>query len=160
MKSGAIARLADGGTLQFDLFDEKNLISLTSADYPGEQLVACRNPSLAKLRTEKRKELLAATMVELDRVKAMVMSGKLEGRDKIGVRVGRVIGKYKVGKHFDLDIKDGAFSFSVNAERVAAEAALDGLFLSVSWPIMCSGTCGKRPCSAWLRHDEAIAVRR
>ena len=129
LKSGAIAKLADGGTLQFDLFDERNLISLTSADYPGEQLIACRNPSLAKLRAEKRKDLLAATTVELDKVKAMVMNGRLEGRDKIGVRVGKVIGKYKVGKHFDLDIKDGAFDFSVNAERVAAEAALDGLYV-------------------------------
>ena len=129
LKSGAIAKLAEGGTLQFDLFDEKNLISLTNADYPGEQLVACRNPSLAKLRTEKRKDLIAATTVELDKVKAMVMNGRLEGRDKIGVRVGKVIGKYKVGKHFDFDIKDGAFDFSVNAERVAAEAALDGLYV-------------------------------
>ena len=129
LKSGAIAKLAEGGTLQLDLFDEKNLISLTSADYPGERQVACRNPSLAKLRTEKRKDLLTATTAELDRVKAMVMSGRLEGRDKIGVRVGKVIGKYKVGKHFDLEIKDGAFSFSINAERVAAEAALDGLYV-------------------------------
>ena len=129
LKSGAIAKLAEGGALQLDLFDEKNLISLTSAEYPGEQLVACRNPALAKLRTEKRKDLIAATSVELDRVKAMVMSGRLEGRDKIGVRIGKVIGKYKVGKHFDLDIKDGAFSFTVNAGRVAAEAALDGLYV-------------------------------
>ena len=59
----------------------------------------------------------------------MVIAGRLEGRDKIGVRVGKVIGKYKVGKHFDLDIKDGAFDFAVNAERVAAEAALDGLYV-------------------------------
>ena len=129
LKSGAIAKLAEGGALQLDLFDERNLISLTSADYPGERLVACRNPALAKLRTEKRKDLIAATTIELDRVKAMVMSGRLEGRDKIGIRVGKVIGKYKVGKHFDLDIKDGAFGFNVNDARVAAEAALDGLYV-------------------------------
>ena len=129
LKSGAIAKLAEDGTLQLDLFDERNLISLTHDDYPGERLVACRNPALAKLRTEKRKDLIAATTVDLDKVKAMVMSGRLAGRDKIGVRIGKVIGKYKVGKHFDLDIKDGAFSFSVNAERVAAEAALDGLYV-------------------------------
>ena len=129
LKSGAIAGLADGGHLQLDLFDEKNLISLTCPDYPGERLVACRNPALARLRTEMRKDLIAATTAELDKVKAMVMSRRLEGRDKIGVRIGKVIGKYKVGKHFDLDIEDGAFSFSVNAERVAAEAALDGLYV-------------------------------
>jgi Transposase DDE domain len=129
LKSGAIARLADGGALQLDLFDERNLIILTHADYPGERLVACRNPPLARLRAAKRQELLAATTTELDKIKAMVMAGRLEGRDKIGVRVGKVIGKYKVAKHFDLDIKDGAFSFAINTDRVAAEAALDGLYV-------------------------------
>ena len=129
LKSGAIAKLADGGALQLDLFDDRNLISLTSADYPGERLIACRNPALAKLRTGKRKDLIAATTAELDKVKAMVMRGRLEGRDKIGVRVGKVIKKYKVGKHFDLDIRDGSFGSDVNAERVAAEAALDGLYV-------------------------------
>ena len=129
LKNGAIAKLAEGGMLQPDLFDERNLISLTHADYPGERLVACRNPPLARLRAAKRQELIAATTVELDKVKAMVMAGRIEGRDKIGVRVGKVIAKYKVAKHFDLDIKDGAFSFAVNTERVAAEAALDGLYV-------------------------------
>ena len=129
LKSGAIAKLVDDKSLQPDLFDERNLISLTHDDYPGERLVACRNPALAKLRAEKRKGLLAATAAELDKVKAMVMSGRLAGEGRIGVRIGKVIGKYKVGKHFDLDIKDGAFSFGINAERVAAEAALDGLYV-------------------------------
>jgi transposase len=129
LKSGAIAKLADAGALQLDLFDERNLISLTHDDYPGERLVACRNPPLARLRAAKRTDLLAATAKELDKIKAMVMAGRLEGRDKIGVRVGKVIGKYKVAKHFDLDIKDGAFGFSVNDGRVAAEAALDGLYV-------------------------------
>jgi hypothetical protein len=129
LKNGAIAKLADAGALQLDLFDERNLISLTHADYPGERLVACRNPALAKLRAAKRLDLLAATARELDKVKAMVMNGRLEGRDKIGVRVGKVINKYKVGKHVDLDIEDGAFRFTVNDARVAAEAALDGLYV-------------------------------
>ena len=129
LKSGAIAKLADAGHLQLDLFDERNLISLTHDDYPGERLVACRNPALAKLRAEKRKDLIAATVRELDKVTAMVMGGRLAGRDKIGVRVGKVIGKYKVGKHFDLDIKDGSFVFKINEARVAAEAALDGLYV-------------------------------
>jgi transposase len=129
LKSGAIAKLADAGALQCDLFDERNLISLTHDAYPGERLVACRNPPLARLRAAKRTDLLAATAKELDKIKAMVMAGRLEGRDKIGVRVGKVIGKYKVAKHFDLDIEDGAFAFAVNADRVAAEAALDGLYV-------------------------------
>jgi DDE family transposase len=129
LKSGAIARLADGGQLQPDLFDERNLISLTSEDYPGERLVACRNPELARLRAAKRKDLITATERELEKVVGMVASGKLEARDKIGLRVGKVIGKYKVGKHFDLDIQNAAFTFSVNEKRVAAEAALDGIYV-------------------------------
>jgi len=129
LKSGAIAKLADDGALQLDLFDERNLISLTHVDYPGERLVACRNPPLARLRAAKRQDLLAATAKEFDKIKTMVMAGRLEGRDKIGVRVGKAIGKYKVGKHFDLNIKDGAFDYSVNEARVATEAALDGLYV-------------------------------
>jgi len=129
LKSGAIARLANAGQLQPDLFDERNLISLTSDDYPGERLVACRNLELAKLRAAKRQDLIAATTRELEKVAGMVASGKLLERDKIGLRVGKVIGKYKVGKHFDLDIQNAALSFSVNEKRVAAEAALDGIYV-------------------------------
>jgi hypothetical protein len=142
LKSGAIARLAGAGQFQPDLFDERNLISFTSGDYPGERLVACRNPELAKLRTSKRKELIAATERELQKVAAMVAAGRLAGRDKIGVRAGKVLNKYlrsssapcgsaplRVGKHFDLDIQDAAFAFSVSEERVAAEAVLDGLYV-------------------------------
>jgi len=129
LKSGAIAKLASAGQLQLGLFDERNLVSFTSEDYPGERLVACRNPDLAKLRAAKRKDLIAATARELGKVAVMAASGRLTGRGKIGVRVGKVIGKYKVGKLFDLDIQDAAFAFSVNEARVAAEAALDGLYV-------------------------------
>jgi len=129
LKSGAIGALVKAGHLQLGLFDERNLISFTSEDYPGERLVACRNPELAKLRAAKRQDLIAATERELQKVAGMVASGKLLGRDKIGLRVGKIIGKYKVGKHFDLDIKDAAFSFSANIDRIAAEAALDGLYV-------------------------------
>ena len=129
LKSGAIARLANAGQLQLGLFDERNLIGFTSEDYPGERLVACRNPELAKLRAAKRQDLIAATKRELQKVASMVASGKLLGRDKIGVRIGKVIGKYKVGKHFDLDIQEAALTFSVNERRVAAEAALDGIYV-------------------------------
>ena len=129
LKSGAIANLVDNGTLQLDLFDEKNLISLTHDDYPGERLVACRNPALAKKRAATRQDLIAATAVNLDKIKARVASGRLVGADKIGIRVGKVIGRHKVGKHFDLKIEDHAFSFDVNQERVSAEAALDGIYV-------------------------------
>jgi hypothetical protein len=129
LKSGAIAALVKAGQLQLDLFDERHLISFTSEDYPGERLAACRNLELAKLRAAKRKDLIAATERELSKVAGIAASGKLAGRDRIGVRVGKVIGKYKVGKHFDLDIQDAAFSFRVNEARVAAEAALDGVYV-------------------------------
>jgi Transposase DDE domain len=129
LKSGAIRKLADGGALQLDLFDERNLITFTHADFPGERLVACRNPDLAKLRAAKRNDLIAATAAELDKVATMVRGGRLQGRAKIGVRVGSVINKYKVGKHFDLAIEDASFGYSLKAEQIAAEAALDGLYV-------------------------------
>jgi Transposase DDE domain len=129
LKSGAIATLVKAGQLQLGLFDERNLLSFTSEDYPSERLVACRNPELAKLRAAKRKALIQATARELEKVADRVASAKLLGRDKIGVRVGKVIGKYKMAKHFDLDIQDAALTFSVSEERVAAEAALDGIYV-------------------------------
>lgn len=129
LKSGAIAKLAEGGTLQPDLFDERNLISLTHEDYPGEQLAACRNPALASLRAAKRKDLIAATTLELDKVKAMVDGGKLKGAAKIGLRTGKIGNKYKVAKHFHIGIADKSMTFRVNEESVAAEAALDGLYV-------------------------------
>jgi len=129
LKSGAIARLAGGGRLQLDLFDERNLISLTHEDYPGERLIACRNPALAKLRAEKRQSLIAATTRELDKVAAMVAGGRLKGAARIGMRVGKVADKYKVRKHFDIAIGEAALTVKVDDASVAAEAALDGLYV-------------------------------
>ncbi len=129
LKSGAIAKLAEGGHLQLDLFDERNLITLTHEDYPGERLIACRNPALAKQRAEKRRDLIAATERELQKVAAMVAAGRLKGAGTIGVRAGRVADKYKVAKHFDLAIAEASFVYKLNAERIAAEAALDGLYV-------------------------------
>lgn len=129
LKSGAIAKLAEGGHLQLDLFDERNLISFTHADYPSERLIACRNPALARLRAEKRQDLIAATTRELEKVAAMVAGGRLKGAGTIGVRAGKVADKYKVAKHFELTITDTAFTFEVKDESAAAEAALDGLYV-------------------------------
>ena len=129
LKSGAIADLVDDKSLHPDLFDERNLISLTHPDYPGEQLVACRNPQLAKRRAEKRKELIAATVIELEKIKAAVDSGRLSGKAKIGVRYGKVSGKYKVGKHLTWKIDDNAFTFEIDEKKVAEEAALDGIYV-------------------------------
>lgn len=129
LKSGAIAKLAEGGQLQLDLFDERNLISLTHPDYPNERLIACRNPALARLRAAKRQNLIAATTGELEKVAAMVTVGRLKGAARIGLRVGKVANKYKVAKHFDIAIGEAALTFKVNDASVAAEAALDGLYV-------------------------------
>lgn len=129
LKSGSIRALVEQGQLQLDLFDERNLLELSSPDYPGERLVACRNPELAKLRTHKREELLAATEASLEKIKARVDAGKLAGRDEIGLRLGRVINQYKVAKHFELAIGENSFTFARKHEGIAAEAALDGLYI-------------------------------
>ncbi len=129
LKSVSIRALIEQGHLQLGLFDERNLVELHSPDYPGERLVACRNPELAKLRAHKRESLLAATECNLDKIKARVDAGKLSGQDKIGVRVGKVINQYKVAKHFDLDIGDNLFTFARKPDSIAAEAALDGLYI-------------------------------
>src|SRR5881409_620658 len=129
LKSVSIRALVEQGQLQLDLFDERNLLELSSPDYPGERLVACRNPELAKLRTHKREELLAATEANLEKIKARVDAGKLVGREEIGLRVGRVINQYKVAKHFELAIGDNTFTFARKLEGITAEAALDGLYI-------------------------------
>lgn len=129
LKSGAIRQLVESGTIQMDLFDERNLCECAHDDFPDERLIACRNPQLAKRRAAKRRELLAATVEELQTVQRMVANGHLKDADKIGVRVGRVINKYKMAKHLVLDISDTQFAFHINEETVAAEAALDGLYV-------------------------------
>jgi transposase len=129
LKSASIRVLLEQGHLQLGLFDERNLVEVSSPDYPGERLVACRNPELAKLRAHKREALLAATEVNLDKVKARVDAGKLAGRDQIGLRVGKVINQYKVAKHFALAIGDHTFTFARQHDSIAAEAALDGLYI-------------------------------
>jgi transposase len=129
LKSGAIRKLVDAGCIQLDLFDERNLFELAHEDYPNERLIVCRNPQLAALRTRKRRCLLEATVEELETVKRMVTQGRLKDAEKIGVRVGRVINKYKVAKHVVLQIEAGHFSFRIDEDKVAAEAALDGLYV-------------------------------
>ena len=129
LKSGAIRKLKSQGRLQLGLFDERNLFELKSPDYPGERLVACRNPELAEHRSRKRKELIAATKVELEKVKGMVKRGRLVDAGKIGVRVGRVINKYKMSKHFEVDVAKGELRYRVIQSKVKAEAALDGIYI-------------------------------
>ena len=129
LKSASIRTLVEQGHLQMGLFDERNLVELSSPDFPGERLVACRNPELAKLRAHKREDLLAATARSLDKIKARVEAGKLAGQDDIGVRVGKVVNKYKVAKHFALAIGEHTFTFARKHQGIAAEAALDGIYI-------------------------------
>ena len=129
LKSASIRILIEQGQLQLDLFDERNLLELNSPDYPGERLVACRNPQLAKLRAHKREALLTATEVSLAKIKARVVAGKLTGQDAIGLRVGKIVNRYKVAQHFALAIGAATFSFQRQADNIAAEAALDGIYI-------------------------------
>jgi transposase len=129
LKSVQIRTLVQGEALQLGLFDERNLFELTHEDYPGERLIACRNTHLMLLRAYKRKELLEATTKQLDKVRASVQAGRLRGADKIGLRVGRVVNKYKVAKHFEHTITDSSYDFKILDEKVAAEAALDGVYV-------------------------------
>jgi transposase len=129
LKNASIRALVEQGQLQLGLFDERNLLEISSPEYPGERLVACRNPQLAKLRMHKREDLLASTELNLDRIKARVDAGKLAGADQIGLRVGKVVNQYKVGKHFELDIGESSFTFARKRDSIAAEAALDGIYI-------------------------------
>jgi transposase len=129
LRSAAIRTLVEQGHVQLGLFDERNLFELTHPDYPGERLVACRNPELAKSRAHKRQALIDATVKELDTVCAMAGRGRLKGQAAIGVRVGKVVNKYKVAKHFVLDIRADGFSYRLDQASVSAEAALDGIYV-------------------------------
>jgi hypothetical protein len=130
LRAGDIAALAaDGGPLQMSLFDTQDLAEITHPDYPGERLIACRNPALAAERARKRAALLEATEPHLDTIKAAVDAGRLADPAAIGIRVGKVIGKYKMAKHFSLDIGPGRFGYTRNTAAIDAEAALDGIYV-------------------------------
>lgn len=131
LRGPAIRKLAEGGWLQLSLFDEKDLAEITSPDYPDERLIVCRNPLLAEERQRKREELLAATEKELQKVAAATSraSRRLKGQDKIGVRVGRVLGRFKMAKHFSIEISEQGLRYSRNQPRIDAEAALDGIYV-------------------------------
>lgn len=144
LRSSSIRTLVEQKHLQLGLFDERNLLEIGSPDFPGERLVACRNTELAKMRAHTRDDLLAATQRSLERIKARVDASRLVGKDKIGVAVGKVVNTYKVAKHFELFITDNSFTFTRLIESIAAEAALDGLYIirtSVKAARMDAPTC-------------------
>jgi hypothetical protein len=123
------ALAADDAPLQMSLFDTHDLAEIAHPDYPGERLIACRNPALAAERARKRQDLLAATEALLGKVAARVTAGTLTGQGRIGVAVGKIIDKYKMGKHFTLDIGPESLAWRRNQARIEAEAALDGIYV-------------------------------
>lgn len=132
LRAPAIQALAaNDGPLQLSLFDTRDMAEITSPDYPGERLIICRNPALAAERARKRDELLTATEADLQRIKQRVEreQNPLQGKDKIGLKVGAVLGRRKMAKHFDLTIGDKTFSFTRNQAAINSEAALDGFYV-------------------------------
>jgi len=130
LRAPAIAKLAaDDGPLQMSLFDTQDLAEITHLDYPGEPLIACRNPALAAERARKRAELLNATETQLAAIADRVHRGALAGAGKIGETIGKVIGKYKVGKHFHRQITDTTFTYQRDHAGIDAEARLDGIYV-------------------------------
>ena len=130
LRAPDIATLAaEEGPLQMSLFDTQDLAEISHPDYPGERLIACRNPALAAERARKRNELLAATDADLAAIAARVAAGRLRGAGKIGEAIGRIIVKRKVGKHFRRDITDTTFTYHRDQAGIDAEAALDGIYV-------------------------------
>jgi hypothetical protein len=131
LRAPAIRTLVEAGALQMSLFDQRDMAAITSPDYPGERLIVCRNPDLARERTRKRDDLLAATEADLAVIAAAVRRARnpLRGEAEIALKVGAVVNRHKVAKHFELSIGEATFSFHRKTEAIAAEAALDGIYV-------------------------------
>ncbi len=131
LRAPAIDKLIKEKAIQLSFFDEKDLAEITHPDYPDERLIVCRNPLLAAERGRKREELLAATERELEKITTATQRkrNRLSGKDKIGLRVGKQLNRYKMGKHFCLKISDNSFYFERDTERIENEIALDGFYV-------------------------------
>ena len=131
LRSEGILKLIKGKLVQRSLFDERDLAEITSDDFPGERLIVCRNPQLAEERARKREALLQATEKQLEPIRKATLRKRspLRGQDEIGLRVGKIIGKHKMQKHFQLTITEKSFSFQRNNQKIKAEALLDGLYV-------------------------------
>lgn len=131
LRSPAIRMLVAEGALQQSFFEERDLAEILHPEYPGERLIACRNPLMADRRARTREELLRATERQLEAIGEAVRRQKrpLRGKDLIGIRVGKIIGKYKMAKHFHLEITDESFSYRRDAARIAEEQSLDGIYV-------------------------------
>jgi transposase len=131
LRAPSIAGLVEAGALQLSLFDRRDLAEISSPEFPGERLIVCKNPLLAEERAHKRLELLAATEAALARIAAATQRTRraLRGKEEIALRVGAVLGRYKMGKHFTLSISDSAFSYARDEDSIAREAVLDGFYV-------------------------------
>ena len=131
LRGPQIRKLVNRGDLQLSLFDDKDLAEIESPDYPGERLIVCRNPLLAERRASKRQQLLEATQQELDKIVQATERPQraLQGKDKIALRVGKVLQRFKVGKHFQLEITEESFNYCRKQEAIEREAALDGIYV-------------------------------
>ncbi len=131
LRSPAIRKLVDSGVLQMSLFDHQNLAESVSPEYPGERLVACLNPFLRAERRRKREELLGMTEIALEKIEVQVARRTKTpmGKGEIGVKVGKVLNRFKVGKHFKLEIEEGSFAWQRNEASIEREAALDGIYV-------------------------------
>jgi hypothetical protein len=129
LKAPQVKKLVKDGALQLSLFDQQNLAEISSDDYPGERLVVCRNPLVAAERARKRDDLLAATDRALTDIQTRVEQGSLRGEAAIALTVGEVWNRWRVRKHFQLEINDSSFAFQRKRDQIAAEAALDGIYV-------------------------------
>jgi transposase len=131
LRAPAIKKLASAGILQLSLFDSRDLAEISHPDFPGERLIACYNPLLAEERARKRPALLAATEKELEKIVAATRRKKrtLRGKHNIGLRAGKVLNRYKMGKHFQLQIQDDSFSYQRKQANIEKEESLDGIYV-------------------------------
>jgi transposase len=129
LRSEGIRKLVEGCVLQMSLFDDRDLAEIESPDYPGERLVACYNPFLAEERARKREELLKATETCLKRIESEVARSRRPKAATIGLKVGKVVNRFKVAKHFDIEIKEGFFTFARNEASIRLESELDGIYV-------------------------------
>lgn len=131
LRAPAIRTLVEQGSLQLSLFDRRELATITSPEYPGERLIVCKNPLLGEERGRKREELLAATEQELQRIAQATRrpERRLQGKEKIALRVGKVLNRFKMAKHFTLEITEASFTYQREESAIAAEAALDGIYV-------------------------------
>jgi hypothetical protein len=131
LRSVQIRCLVDSGCLQLSLFDQHDLAEISHPDYAGDRLIACRNPLLAEERSRKRQELLAATEKRLEQIVAATQrkNRRLQGKDKIGIAIGKALGRYKMSKHFQFTVEETSFTYERNLDSIAKEAALDGIYV-------------------------------